>query len=227
MSAKVYFVTTGLREEVEVIKTVRPPRVLCSYWYFKNRPLSTFCEQLGYRPEIMLDSGAFTAFTQGKNVNLLDYMDYINKNSEYVTRYIALDVIGDSRLTLSLYTVMREQGLRPVPVFHYGEPLDLLERYISMGADFVALGGSVPVRDKGVVAAWCEMLGAAFPGVAFHLLGSSSPKILQTGALASCDSSTWYMLAVNGTPRSIPGKTREAKLARAEANMRKIMEVPQ
>lgn len=64
---KVYFVTTGLWEEIQVVKKVRPPRLLCSYWYFKNKRMADFCEELGYRPEIILDSGAYSAFTKGKN----------------------------------------------------------------------------------------------------------------------------------------------------------------
>lgn len=92
---KVYFVTIGLIQEMEVIRKVRPPRLLCSYWYFKNRSLQEFCSAIGYQPEIMLDSGAYSAFTQGRSVNLFDYMKYIEENADYISRYISLDVIGD------------------------------------------------------------------------------------------------------------------------------------
>lgn len=217
---KVYFVTTGLKEETQVIKKVRPPRLLCSYWYFKNKPLAEFCEELGYTPEILLDSGAYTAYTKGKNVNLLDYIAYIKANAGHIARYISLDVIGDHRMTLLIYNFMRQSGLVPLPVLHYGE--EALYGYNLPG---LALGGTVPVRDKSEVAKWCERVKKGNPTTDLHLLGSCSKKILQSGALSSCDASTWYIQAVNGRPDSIPGRTREAKMARAEANMRKIMEV--
>lgn len=222
---KVYFVTTGLREEIEVIKTVRPPRLLCSYWYFKNRPMDKFCEELGYQPEIILDSGAYSAFTRGKNVNLLDYIDYIKANGSRLSHYIALDVIGDDRLTRIIYELMCRLNLAPVPVVHYGhESPGTMEEYRQLGAQLVALGGTVPITDKAEVARWCRWVKILSPSMDLHLLGSTSQAVLQSGALASCDSSTWYIQAVNGKPRTIPGKNREAKLARAEANMRRIME---
>lgn len=223
---KVYFVTTGLREEMEVIKKVRPPRLLCSYWYFKNKPLADFCTELGYRPKIMLDSGAYSAFTKGKNVNLLDYMAYIDANRWYIESYISLDVIGNEPLTYRIYQLMRANGSNPVPVVHYGrDAKEILQRYRLLNVGQIALGGTVPIRDKCEVARWCEDMKQRHPRARFHLLGSSSQKLLQSEALASCDSSSWYVQAINGKPHTIPGKSREAKLARAEANMRRIMEV--
>lgn len=222
---KVYFVTTGLREEIQVIKKVRPPRLLCSYWYFKNKPLADFCTELGYYPEILLDSGAYSAYTKGKNVNLLDYMAYIETNKDYIHQYIALDVIGDERLTWLVYRLMASHGLAPVPVVHYEKgSRDIMVRYRCHGCEHIALGGTVPIRDKKVVARWCEIMKLVHPTASLHLLGSCSPALLQNGALASCDASSWYIQAVNGKPAAIPGKTREAKMARAEANMRRIME---
>jgi hypothetical protein len=222
---KVYFVTVGLREELEVIKRVRPPRLLCSYWYFKNKPLAELCAELGYRPEILLDSGAYSAYTKGKNVNLLDYMAYIEANRNHIEKYISLDVIGDERLTLLVYQLMRGDGLNPAPVVHYGrDAAAALRRYTLYGAKQIALGGTVPIRDKNEVAHWCDEMKRSYPRGRFHLLGSTSPTLLQNGALASCDASTWYLAAVKGRPRTIPGKSREAKMARAEANMRRIME---
>lgn len=217
---KVYFVTTGLREEIEVIKKVRPPRLLCSFWYFKNRRLEDFCNEIGYTPEILLDSGAYSAYTKGRNINVLDYIEYIKSNRPYITSYITADVIGNEKSTYYLYRLMHSFGLKPVPVVHYGSQL-LSEFFTSC---IVALGNTVGIRDKHKVAAWCEAIKKDFPCTELHLLGSSSRAILESGALYSCDSSSWYMLAVNGKPKEIPGRTREAKIERAEANMRRIME---
>jgi hypothetical protein len=222
---KVYFVTTGLWEEVQVIKKVRPPRLLCSYWYFKNKPLAKFCEELGYQPEILLDSGAYSAFTKGKHVNVLDYIEYIRANRDYITNYISLDVIGDPRMTLLLYQLMRSAGLNPIPVAHYGEDVLLVDYHQEGQSPLVALGGTVPIRDKRVVAAWCADVKRKYPDTELHLLGSSSKAILESEALTSCDSSTWYIQATKGLPRTIPGRDRTAKIQRAEVNMRRIMEV--
>lgn len=220
----VYFVTAGLIQEMEVIRKVRPPRLLCSYWYFKNRSLQEFCSAIGYQPEIMLDSGAYSAFTKGRSVNLFDYMRYIEENADYISRYVALDVIGDSFTTKAYYEIMRHKGFDPIPVFHYGDDLSAMSYYATNGARVVALGNTVQIRDKDDVAEWCSEIHEWLPSIDLHLLGSSSQKIMDCGAVASCDSSAWYIMAVNGKPKSIPGKTRSSKLARAEENMVRIME---
>lgn len=222
---KVYFVTIGLNDEIQVIRKVRPQRLLCSYWYFKNRSLREFCNSLGYTPEIMLDSGAYSAFTKGKSVNVLDYMKYIVANDEFISRYISLDVIGDSFTTKAFYDLMRAKGLEPVPVFHYGDDYSTMDHYVASGAASVALGNTAMIREKDIVARWCEEVHRRYPQIKLHLLGSSSRKIMESGAVASCDSSAWYMMAVNGKPATIPGKGRMSKIERAEENMIRTMEV--
>lgn len=222
---KVYFVTAGKREEMQVIKQVLPPRILCSYWYFKNMPLSKLCEQIGYRPEIMLDSGAYSAHKKGTLLDVSAYMDYIKANERYISRYVTMDVIGDGQTTRKFYEQMQQCGFSPIPVIHYGADIsEDLAWYVNRGVKLIALGGTVGVRDKREVVAWCIKVKEMYPECKFHLLGSSSTKILQCGALDSCDASTWYMAAVNGKPLSIPGRNKEAKIARAEENMRRIME---
>lgn len=222
---KVFFVTIGLRDEIEVIRKVRPSNILCSYWYFAKKPMSAFVDTLGYQPEILLDSGAYSAFNQRKTINISEYIEYIQKNIEYIRRYISLDVIGDGESTKKNYMAMMECGLNPIPVVHYGDVNGDVEFYKQFGVDTIALGNTVRIKDKHIVANWCAELHENFPNIKFHLLGSCSKKILESNALASCDSSTWYMMAVNGKPKSIIGKTREDKRLRAEANMLNIMEV--
>lgn len=221
---RVYFVTTGRTDEIAVLQKVKPPRILCSYWYFKSKPLEAFCETLGYVPEILLDSGAYSAYAAGKNINLLDYMNYIENNASYISQYISLDVIGDDALTRVFYEIMCFKGYDPIPVFHYnGEP-DTFRYYLDRGVARIALGGTVPIADKSIIVQWCNALSEENPDVEFHLLGSTSSKLLECDSIVSCDATSWYMMAVNGYPTSIPGKTREAKRERAEANLFSTME---
>ena len=221
----IYFVTTTNREELEVVKELKPPNVLISYWYFKNKPLSDFCSQIGYKPNILLDSGAYSAFTKKKSVNLIDYLRYIDNNKDYITDYVALDVIGNTRLTINLYELMKKTGYHPIPVYNYGDTPSVLYQYINCGETKIALGGTVPIRNKKLVARWCDELHATCPNVNFHLLGSTSRVVLESSSVGSCDSSSWYMLAVNGFPKDIPGKSREAKLERAKYQMKRLMEL--
>ena len=212
---KIHFVCTNSIVEKEVIRELKPNNLLLSYAYFKNKRLKDFVDEIGYTPNILLDSGAYTAFSKGKNISLIDYMRYIDENAPYIGRYITLDVIGNPRITRKFYEIMKMENYNPVPVYHYGDDIKYLQRYVDSGETYIALGKTVPITDKSKVAAWVNELTDQFPTIKFHLLGSSSRKVTAGTNLYSVDSSTWIMQAINGYPKEIGGKTREAKKKRA------------
>lgn len=215
-----HVITAASTAEIEVVKRLKPPLILISYFYFKNRLLKDFIDEIGYQPEILLDSGAYSAFTKSKNISPIDFMNYISNNKMYIKNYISLDVIQDSFLTLKFYDIMLMKGFSPIPVFHYGESEAFLQNYIDRGNDYIALGNTVPIKNKVIVMEWVQTLISKYPGIRFHLLGSSSKKIIQNTDLFSCDSSTWMMMAINGFPKHIMGKDRAAKIERAFYNMK-------
>lgn len=223
---KFYFVCTDkASEEIEVIKQLQPKRLLLSYFYFKNKPLEKFIEKIGYRPEIILDSGAYSAWTSGKPVNLEKYIEYIKENEPYITGgYICLDALGDSQGSYEVWEQMRAAGLDPIPVFHYNNDESILERYIAQGIKQIAIGGTVPIKSKAKVAEWLKFLGWTYPAD-YHLLGSASRKILDHCDIASADASSWIMGAIMGRPRHIKGHDREAKVKRAAYNMAKLQKL--
>lgn len=220
----IYFVCCNVAAEKEVIKQLKPEKLLLSYFYFKNKKLEEFVEELGYQPEILLDSGAYSAWSKSKNISPIDYMNYINSNHKYINKYITLDVIGEPELTIKYYEIMKLKNFNPIPVFHYGDHEDNLRLYIKEGCEYIALGNTVPIKDKTKVADWVNYLTDKYPNTHFHLLGSSSKKVTQNTDLYSVDSSTWIMMAINGFPKEIKGKTRDAIVERAKFQMLKIME---
>jgi hypothetical protein len=220
----VYFVCCNVVEEKEAIKQLKPDKLLLSFYYFKNKKLEDFVNELGYKPEILLDSGAYSAFTKGKNISPIDYMNFITTNKNYIDKYITLDVIGEPELSLKYYEIMKLKGFDPLPVYHYGDDEWFLRSYIKEGCRYIALGNTVPIKDKNKVAAWVNTLTEKYPDTQFHLLGSSSKKVTQNTDLYSVDSSTWIMMAINGFPKEITGRSRESKIERAKFQMLKIME---
>ncbi|HBV97431.1 MAG: hypothetical protein JL50_08330 [Peptococcaceae bacterium BICA1-7] len=150
---KVYFVVSDKSSyETQAIKEVQPERILCSYFYFRTKKLSDYIEKIGYSPMILLDSGAYSAWTTGRNISILDYMAYIRDNEKFIEYCISLDVFDDLDLTFDYYKIMRKKGLKPIPVYHYGTDLDYLEKYIIDGNNLIALGGTVPITNKEKVA---------------------------------------------------------------------------
>lgn len=222
---KIYHVAVdSSTAELEALQEVKPPRLLLSYFYFRNKPLKEYVERLGYTPEIMLDSGAYSAWTKGKGIALTDYMKYIEENKEYISNYFSLDVIGDSQMSYRYWQIMKEKGYKPIPVFHYNSHEMFLELYRNQ-TDFIGLGETVPEKDKNKVSEWVRLLSWQYPEVRFHLLGSSSRKIIDHCDMYSCDSSTWFMMAINGYPKHIKGTSRIAKIERAKFNLLKELEL--
>jgi hypothetical protein len=222
-----YFVFTDKASlEAETIKVLQPRNLLMSYWYHRNKGIQAAIDKIGYTPEkITLDSGAWSAHNNGKNISIIDYMKFIDENKHLITSYVALDVIGDAELTKRYYDIMLYKGYDPIPVFHAGADSSYLKYYVESiePNTVIALGGTAAERSKERVRNWVQRVQKLYPNQKFHLLGSSSKKITDYCDLYSVDSSTWIMMAVNGFPKEIKGKTNDAKIKRATWQMTKLI----
>lgn len=67
-------------------------------------------------------------FLTGGGDNIDEYIAYIKENQAYVDVYCNLDVIGDPVRTWENQRYMERQGLKPLPVYHGGEPREYLDR---------------------------------------------------------------------------------------------------
>ena len=110
-----------------------------------NRVLSSWLEKKQHLYplyEIFLDSGAFTAETQGIHIELKDYIAHIKENITNLKVYANLDVIYNAEKTYENYLAMGAEGLNPLPVYHQGEDKKFLLDYLE-NSDYIALGGLV------------------------------------------------------------------------------------
>jgi hypothetical protein len=126
-------------------RAVRPedaPSVLCSFVYLRK-----FRE---HQPHLrvrswMLDSGAFSAWRTGTPIDLDVYIRSCQEllaTDEKLTEVVALDVIGDWRASLRNAEKMWAAGVPAIPVYHAGEPEDVLR---GLARDFPKIGIGVPV----------------------------------------------------------------------------------
>lgn len=170
-------------------------RFLLSYHYFKKKNLDAlFLELFGaYRPDIFLDSGAWSAFSQGVEIDIDAYCKFIHKYNHLITVYCNLDVIGSSVKTLKNQRIMESNGLKPLPVFHTGEDFKVLERYCEE-YDYIGLGGLVPYKSKKkIIIPWlvkCFKVARKHQAV-FHGLGVTGWLLLNSFTWYSVDSSAW------------------------------------
>lgn len=203
----IYFVSSFDRnkDEKRAIKKAKPEHILISF-YYANKDMKVFTDFIGYKPKIMLDSGAYSAWKSEKELLIDDYINYIKENTDYIDEYIAFDCIGNPEKTYKNYIKMLDEELNPIPVYHYGSDIFYLEKYLQ-NTNRIALGNTVPIRNKNHVANWINHLISKYPDSKFHLLGSTSKAIIKNcPGLVSCDSTTYSIRPAMGKPKFIDGK---------------------
>jgi hypothetical protein len=168
-------------------------RVLFSYHYFQGTDLvEKVREVFPARPEVFVDSGAFSAKTQGEEIHLPSYCQFIRDNAEVIDWYANLDVIGSAEETWQNQKAMEKRGLEPIPVFHVNEDWEYLERYVEE-YPLVALGGLVPhMRYTDRIMPWLVKAFKIGEGkCVFHGFGVTSWDLLSRLPWYSFDSTTW------------------------------------
>jgi hypothetical protein len=148
--------------------------------------------------ELFLDSGAFSAWSQGIEINMDEYIAFIKENEQYIEVYANLDVIGDAEATYINQKYMESKGLKPLPCYHIGEPMEYLHRYLNEGYDYIALGGMVSKTTQQQLISWLDELFSkhltndeGFPTVKVHGFGITSLKLLLRYPWYSVDSTSW------------------------------------
>lgn len=153
--------------------------------------------------KVFLDSGAFSAFTQGVEIDIAKYCDYIHKNEDIILFPSVLDAIGDPDGTWRNQEEMERRGTKPLPCYHYGEPTEILDYYISRYA-YITIGGMVPISTPQLLV-WLDRIweqhlthSDGSPKVKVHGFGLTSLPLMRRYPWYSVDSSTWVQWAANG-----------------------------
>lgn len=135
----------------------------------------------------VLDSGAFTAWKSGKEIDLDEYCKFIEKLPVKPWRYFTLDKIGDPEGSYKNYETMLKRGLTPIPIFTRGESVSMLETYYKT-SEVVGIGGLVGTKgNKGFIKAIMHMVGKR----KCHWLGFNERNFISAYKPYMCDSSSW------------------------------------
>jgi hypothetical protein len=141
----------------------------------------------------MLDSGAFTAWNGGHELELQSYIDFIQEYRDLFTVYVAQDVIMDWKASRENTEEMERQGLKPIPVYHAGSPLKefdrIMERY-----DYFALGGMAfwpAAKRRAIMLDWWKRIEERNYEGRVHGFAVTSMELMRTFPWYSVDSSTW------------------------------------
>jgi hypothetical protein len=183
-------------------------RVWCDVSHHKNSAMR----------EVMLDSGAFTAFTKGHKVLLDDlirtYDDVIRKlNPKLQVWLINLDVIPGAMDRVATpqefveaiekseanYKILKKRyGDRVIPVYHRTEGESQLLAVARMN-DYVGVGFGPKTSEEYRVAHAEEVLAILKPmGKTVHGLATTGYEMLKRVPFDTVDSATWLYIAAMG-----------------------------
>lgn len=166
----------------------------------------------------ILDSGAFSAWTVGKSIDIDHYIAFIKAHIEHIDYYVNLDVIpGAFGRTPDAEEVersaakswenmlyMEQEGLKPIPVFHMGEQFRWLRMMMEHGCPYIGISpaNDRPTQSKRI---WLDRVfheitdSEGWPLVKTHAFGVTALDLLLRYPWFSADSTTWIMLGARGS----------------------------
>jgi hypothetical protein len=163
---------------------------------------------------LLLDSGAYTSWTQGVGINIDDYIAFVQRNRHLISNYVNLDVIPgamgrmdwrseaiEKSATGSYANLqrMKDAGLTPIPVFHQGERFHWLERLLDDREPYVGISPYMRSSQRETIR-WLDQCFARLKGrpVRTHGFGVTSHILVSSFPWSSVDSTTWLQGAGNG-----------------------------
>lgn len=203
---------------------IQPHRnVLCSYHYFKDYDFTRLPDL-----NIIADSGAFSAKSQGATITVDDLAAWAKDWSGAFKWVASLDVIGDPDGTRRNWERTRDRhDLEAIPTIHWGSDPSLMDWYVEQGVDLMGLGGMVgKSSDKQM-----RWLVSVFkhqqrhhPDLGFHGWGVTSPKVMRL-PFYSVDSSGWASVFRFG--QVVVRDPRTGRLHKYQADGRDLKKKPQ
>ena len=174
--------------------------------------------------KLFIDSGAYSAWSKNKHIDVDDYIKFINENTDKFTLFASVDDIpGELRRKPTLweqrespakswhnYLYMREQVKdkdKLLPVFHIGEDFRHLQNMLDATFSgqhiaYIGLGGTVglacTVKEDWYKQCFKIIQQSSNVNVKVHAFGMTNLEILENYPFESADSTTWLMAAVNG-----------------------------
>lgn len=177
------------------------PDQLESYHYIHNPKFVEMIRRDGI--QVFLDSGAFSSFTRGVEVDIEAYCRYIHEYGDIIRVASVLDGIGDPQKTYDNQNIMEANGTAPLPCFHYGEDERWLSYYIDR-YEYITLGGMVPISTPQLIL-WLDRIWEHYltddsgsPRIAVHGFGLTSAELMRRYPWYSVDSSSWLQISSFG-----------------------------
>jgi len=176
---------------VHVVCALAPARapLLLSFYYFRTVDIADLFVDCDPMPDVLLDSGAYSACTRGERVDVVEYADYIQRNAAHIALCVNLDVIGDHQKTHRNQQYLEKRGVRPLPVFHAGSPTEVLRDLVAEYS-YVGLGG-IAIKRTAHFAPWIRKCFEIAGETKLHGFGVSNWLLLRAFPWHSVDHTSW------------------------------------
>lgn len=199
-----FFASSGVRSiNAHVTRSSKPEWLLESYYYFTTKGVAELKES---GASIFLDSGAYTMFTQGVEVDLGRYADFNKENQDIIHIASSLDVIGRGQEQASYdnFKKLRGFGANVQPVHHARDDDKWLQKYIDEGHEYIFLGGMV-AESSNYLRDWLDHVWERYltnkdgtPKVKVHGFGLTTLALMLRYPWFSVDSTRWVLLSRYG-----------------------------
>jgi hypothetical protein len=147
--------------------------------------------------ELVFDNGEFSRWKSGRPTNGPAFYAWLRSLDAAGIPWrwaVALDVIGDAEGTRTEWRRVlsdeRDLLLKLVPVFHEGDPWDLLDEY-EPDTRLVGLGRTEGRKSKAATFGWYDGAFNRYPDLRAHALGNATPETLEPYPFESFDASSW------------------------------------
>ena len=188
-----------------------------------RKNISYWCEQDSHG-KLFIDSGAYTVYTRNIDLDVDEYIKYINSIDEHLTIFAQVDkipgvhgqpktkeqILEAPELSWENYLYMREKVKSPdklLPIFHRRENWKYLRQMLETTFDgkhipYIGLAATTDSSTK-EKEEWFEecfqiISESSNPRVKTHAFGMTSLKLLEKYPFTSADSTSWIMIGANG-----------------------------
>jgi queuine/archaeosine tRNA-ribosyltransferase len=215
---KFYFTSVTNDEYLKYLQDNDCCNILISY--LEQRKIETLIEKNIPNISLFVDSGAFSAFTRNKKIDIDNYIEFLNTHHTKLDLYASLDVIPNydslesvrqsSIDTFNNFIYMRERLIdknKCVVTFHFGEDYSMLKKILNYEdkygkISYLALGGlaRAVAEDRFVFIEKCyEIIKECHrEDIKIHLFGVTDMSICERFGANSVDSTTWVRAASFG-----------------------------
>lgn len=225
MAYDFYFAGSQCPEADELIVKLNANRLL-SYVNDRNQISRYFNHKKnGWKGKLIIDSGAFTAHTRGIDIDIDNYIKWLNENKDYIDFAIVLDHIPGkfgmqrtiedvkygAKKSFENYEYMIKKLDRPemlLPVFHQEEDFSYFDKYLNYKLnnkllEYMCISARKDFTGKQrkvwYDVAYRHIKKSNNPNIKTHILGSATDSDVEQFPVTSMDATSWIMTSANGS----------------------------